>query len=280
MDRSAARGEGPDLAGLFPGAAPAESPGRFRLRRSGDWLVGQAAAPAADELEEAARGLYRELLETAAGWHLCRIWNFVPDINGEGPGGLERYRIFCRARSEEFERGFGPGFRDRLPAGSAVGAEAGELTVAFAASRARPEHRENPRQLPAYDYPPDYGPRPPSFCRATVVRGAAGYVFVSGTSAIVGHRSVAPGDSRSQLECTLENLETISEQCGLGPDLAAGRARARHFTVYLRRPEERAALEPVLRQRLLRPGDAVRYCRADICRAELNIEIEATIGGA
>src|SRR6185369_4357459 len=102
-------------------------------------------------------------------------------INESGPGEMENYRIFCRGRSLAFERHFCAGFKARLPAASAVGSKSSALTVAFAASTRPPRHVENPLQVPAYDYPGEYGPRAPSFARATIVPGANdATVFISG----------------------------------------------------------------------------------------------------
>ena len=263
----------------------AESAGRsdpFALWRAGDWLLGAAAVPAADDIEGAARALYAALFAAAAGRSLARIWNYVPAINELGPGGLEHYRAFNHGRSLAFEAAFGPGYRAVMPAASAVGTDAGELVVCFAASARPPRHVENPRQVPAYDYPPEHGPRPPSFARATVVPGAAGRadVFISGTSSIRGHATVAPGDTLRQVECTLENLRGISAACGIGEELARGGVQARHFKVYLRQTEDLAPVQAVLERELLGTADSVTYLRSDICRRELNVEIEATLIGA
>ena len=259
--------------------------GPFRLSRTADWLLGAASvAPVAGEgFESTVWRLYESLFAAVRGWKLARIWNYVPAINAPDVDGLERYRAFSRGRSQAFEREFGPGFRVAIPAASAVGTDAPELTVVFAATRATPRHVENPLQVPAYDYPPEHGPRPPSFARATVVPLPAGEradVFISGTAAIRGHATVAPDETLPQLACTLENLREISSACGIGPDLARGRAEARHFKVYLRQAADLPAVRAVLERELLKPADNVSYLRSDICRRELDVEIEATLLGA
>lgn len=273
--------DGRPVESFFGGTTAAGRAGRFDLARAGDWLLGAATLAPTDDLEVAVRRLYAELFAAAAGSHLARIWNYVPAINRPERSGLERYRAFSRGRSLAFEAQFGPAFRAAIPAASAVGTEATELTVVFAATTRAPRHMENPLQLPAYDYPPEHGPRPPSFARATVVPAGPGRadVFVSGTAAIRGHATVAPGETPPQLACTLENLRGISAACGIGPDLARGRAGARHFKVYLRHAAELPAVKAVLERELLVPADHVSYLRSDICRRELNVEIEATLFG-
>ncbi|MGD1030771.1 MAG: hypothetical protein ABSA05_06475 [Opitutaceae bacterium] len=272
--------DGLQLDSVFPEASASGRSGVFDIRKSDRWTIGTASVPGRTDLSQGTSRAYRDLFRAAAGLHLCRIWNFVPDINGFEPSGLERYRSFSMARSLEFEREFGPGFRRRLPAASAVGTPDGSLVVWFLAAAQEPVHKENPRQVPAYEYPEIHGPRPPSFSRATIARfGGLAEVFVSGTSSVVGHESVAPRDTRKQLECTLENLGAVSLECGLGPDFAKGRARLRQFTVYLRFPEEQPWVMATLEKRLFDAGDLVHVAHAQICRAELNIEIEATVRG-
>ena len=277
----------PVLAGesaevIFGGARPAGHAGAFELFRAEDWLLGAAAISISPGLEAVAHRLYLEMFQAAQarGLHLARIWNYVPAINEPGPSGLENYRAFCRGRSLAFERQLGVDFKTFVPSASAVGSKAAALTVVFAASPSPPCHVENPLQVPAYDYPGDYGPRAPSFARATIVPARQpehATVFISGTAAIRGHATVAPHRTREQLECALENLREISLACGLGPDLDLAGKSLRHFKVYLRHAADHPAVTAVLEERLLRPGDLVSYLHADICRAPLNVEIEATL---
>lgn len=251
----------------------------FRLAEAHDLRLGWAVETAGPNLEASAAAVYRRLLAASQGWHLARIWNYVPGINGER-GGLENYRAFGAGRARGFEEAFGPEFPARLPAASAVGCEGGALACVFAATRGVPRHCENPEQVPAYRYPPEHGPRAPSFARATVGRwGGRLLAFISGTAAIKGHRSVGRGSLAAQLDFTLDNLRLISEAAGLGPGLLADGSAERHFKVYLRRAGDRAAAAARLAGGLFRPGDRVIWLRADLCRAELDVEIEATLVG-
>ncbi|MBA4136948.1 MAG: hypothetical protein C0518_06495 [Opitutus sp.] len=264
---------------LFGAVHEIEAHGSIRLFRGDDWLLGAAAVEVTPTtLEASAHSLYAQLCAVTSGRHLARIWNYVPDINGTGVGGLENYRAFCRGRSLAFERAHGAGFSQLLPSASAVGCQDGRLTIAFAASAVPPQHYENPLQVPAYHYPEQYGPRPPSFARATGVprAGREPAVFISGTAAIRGHATMAPESTADQLACTLENLRAISRVCGLGENLAAG-VRTRHFKVYLRHAEDYAAMAAALAEELFTAHDHVSYVRAEICRASLKVEIEATL---
>jgi hypothetical protein len=272
---------GETVENLFRTAQPAGKAGALTLFRMDGWLLGAATVGLTAGLESAAHGLYLDIFQAAHGLHLARVWNYVPAINESGPGGLENYRLFCRGRSLAFEEHHGLGFKALLPSASAVGCASGTITVSFAASATVPRHIENPLQVPAYDYPADYGPRAPSFARASVVPGAGktAAVFISGTAAIRGHATVAPNDLRGQLDCTVENLREISNACGLGPDLDRRGRAARHFKIYVRNAADQLAIATRLEREFLGSSDRVSYLQADICRETLLVEIEATLFG-
>jgi chorismate lyase / 3-hydroxybenzoate synthase len=251
--------------------------GGFTVFQRESLQAGFAVAAPGVELESAARGLYDRLLEVTEGLHLYRIWNYVPQINAS-TGGMENYRLFCRGRSLAFEGKYGTGFRRMLPAASAVGMQSGSLAVGFFAGHAIPNHFENPRQTPAFEYPPKFGPRPPSFSRATAVSiGAERRVYISGTAAIRGHDSVADHKLDGQLRCTVENLALIGQASGVGPDLGKSNGWQRAFRVFLRDPADLGVAKATLDRDLFHAGDGVSYMQADICRSELLVEIEATL---
>lgn len=274
--------ETPWLAGaaaeeLFPMAVPIGTERGCELFRSGDLLLGRAREPfVATDLAARSEALYRRVIAAAEGRHLYRIWNYVPQINVETEG-LEHYRGFCKGRSLAFEHALGAGFQPRLPAASAVGSRSTHLEAIFVAGAAAPRHFENPEQVPAYCYPPEHGPRPPSFARATLARAdGRDYVFISGTAAITGHQTIAPGALEPQLERTLHNLHLVGRATGLGENLALAGA-VRHFKVYLRHASDLAAARRFLERALFTPSDVVTYLQGEVCRAALVVEIEATL---
>jgi chorismate lyase / 3-hydroxybenzoate synthase len=262
---------------LFTGAEAIGTEDGFSLFDDGGWLLGFWVGDAAPDLGAQTKEIYSNMLglTRARGRSLARIWNYVPEINEDSLEGLENYRVFCRGRAQAFESepdGAVP------PAASAVGGTAGRLAVLFAAAPNAPRRLENPEQVPAYEYPPEHGPRSPSFSRASQVEvNGRRYTFVSGTAAIKGHVTIAPDSLAGQIDCTLDNLRLISGVCGLGEDLGAGRARERHFKVYLRNVADLAAARAELDARLLRADDRVCWLHSDICRAALKLEIEATV---
>ncbi|MBL9209768.1 MAG: hypothetical protein JNL92_04830 [Opitutaceae bacterium] len=263
---------------LFPEAIELPAVAGVRLFQSRGVLVGYASETIVPgELATQAEALYRRLLTARGGRHLYRIWNYVPQINAF-TAAVENYQAFCIGRARAFEQALGAQFEHHLPAASAVGCAGDRLDAIFVAGTSEPRHLENPTQVPAYRYPIEHGPRAPSFARATVAHnGESRVIFVSGTSAIKGHRTVAPGTLDAQIDCTLDNLRLISHQAGLGDNLGAGQMSQRHFKVYLRRASDLDAVRARLEPGLLQPGDLFTYLQSDICRVALNIEIEATL---
>lgn len=261
---------------LLAGASAARESSGFTLFSSGGRLAGFAVASPDLSLEQASASLYQQLFTVTRGLHLCRIWNYVPRINAIETG-LENYRLFCRGRSLAFENHFGAGFKKLLPAASAVGAATGPFALGFLATDAEPHHFENPRQVPAFEYPVQYGPRPPSFARATALADETGrQIFISGTAAIRGHQTVDAGNLTGQLACTVDNLRLIGATAGAGDDVGAS-AWQRSFKVYIRRAADLAAVQNFLQRELLQSDDAVQYLQADICRSDLLVEIEAVL---
>ena len=249
----------------------------FELFVSPDWLVGVRVEPLTGQLGAQTAAIYAGLLAVcrAQGRELVRIWNYVPAINEQSVEGMEVYRVFCQGRANAFDQA---GWNGPLPAASAVGGASGVIAVMFAAARERPQARENPEQVPAFEYPYIYGPRSPSFSRAMqVMADGRRWTFISGTAAIKGHQTVAEGDLAGQVTCTLDNLRLIALACGLGESLGADRAAERHFKIYLRTASELPAVAAILERGLLRDADQVTWLHADICRADLAIEIEATV---
>jgi chorismate lyase/3-hydroxybenzoate synthase len=268
---------GPPSQELLVEAGPPTEEDGCVIFRGGDSLAGFAVAPAELDLEAAARELYRRLFAVTDGLSLQRIWNYVPHINA-AHAGLENYRRFCRGRSLAFEAHFGREFQRKLPSASAVGALAGPLAIAFLAGDDATKHFENPQQVPAFEYPPAYGPRPPSFARATLVTNETGrHLYISGTAAIRGHSTISAGDLAGQLACTHENLRRIAETAGAGNAVGGTGEWQRHFNAYVRHDTDLLHVKTYLERHLLRPGDEIAYLQADLCRAELLVEIEAVL---
>ena len=137
----------------------------------------------------------------------------------------------------------------------------------------------NPRQIAPHRYSAKYGPLPPCFARATVL-AEAGLVLVGGTASIRGEDSLHGTSLPLQLCETLTNLasvvETAEAKVGGAAPLRGQEewlARYREVRVYYPRLVDAPELETLLRGAF---GSACRVemRRADLCRAELLVEIE------
>lgn len=203
-----------------------------------------------------------------------RLWNYLPEINRE-VGGIERYRLFNDARQCAFQS-FGCDVRGNVPAACALGSRAGSpLTVYFLASADPCTAVENPRQLAAYDYPAEYGEFSPTFSRATLAEAASGPVlFVSGTSSIIGHRSVHGGDVIAQTHEAMTNIRALVAEANRVAGAEFFAPERFKYKVYVRRPTELAAVAAEFAA-AVHPAAAVVYLNADVCREDLLVEIEA-----
>ncbi|HJW01967.1 MAG TPA: hypothetical protein VJ548_01700 [Azospira sp.] len=227
-------------------------------------------------LQQAAEAAYRrifQLLDREGYAHLWRTWNYLAEINAESHG-LERYRQFNSGRQEAFIAcGRLPG---TIPAACALGTADGPLSIAFLAARHAPLAIENRRQTAAYDYPAEYGPRSPTFSRAVLAQLPGTELFLlSGTASIVGHRTTYPGDVVGQTRETLANIDAVLEEANRTALAGPYRLEELSCRAYLRHPENLPRVRPLLEAALGPTAAAVTYVQADVCRADLLIEIEA-----
>ena len=264
--------------------------GRVRFARTSDVLFGcitvtekeppPSSLAIADRtpLYEATERAYREILGTldALGYpHLIRVWNYVPEINRDTHG-TERYRQFNSARQAALVASGRP-ITGNVSAACALGAAAGSpLVVYFLSSHNSPTFIENPRQISAYNYPPQYGTRSPIFSRATVMHEPDGMtLFISGTASIVGHQTIHVGDTAAQTRETLTNIEALLEEANRVTGSDEFTLDALACKVYVRHPSELPVIQAELRA-ALGPSARAVYLQADICRRDLSVEIEAT----
>ena len=259
------------------------STGRFRdvgYAEDGNHLFASVLVPPEQcaDIERVTRTSYLHLdhLMRARGYpYWLRAWNYLAAIT-QGEGEAERYRRFNAGRYSAV--GLSSGIEQNLPAASALGSDSGGFVLSCLAGRRPGAQIENPRQVSASLYPPRYGLRSPMFARAALVpNGAGAQLLVSGTASIVGHESLHIGDPERQLEETARNFEALVE-AAMRADVGrprASRARLESLKVYLRNGDDYARLLPRVRQLFAVEGEPL-VLRADICRAELLVEIEGT----
>ena len=147
----------------------------------------------------------------------------------------------------------------------------GGLRLYALAGREAGEQIENPRQISAFHYPPEYSPRSPSFSRAVLSRSGDGEcrLYISGTASVVGHAS-RHSDLIAQLDETLVNLAALLAEAGRR---AATPLQPALLRVYVRPDYDPAPLRERINQAFGRAAPMM-FLQADICRQELLIEIE------
>lgn len=251
----------------------------FQFAHDGSLLFASYHVPeqALLDVEHVSRAAYVHLhgLLSHLGYpHWLRLWNYLSRIT-HGAGDLERYRLFNVGRYRALT--LTPAFEAGLPAASAIGTPQGGFTLCCLAARGAGVQVENPRQVSAFNYPRQYGPRSPSFSRATFLPDCEGKLLVSGTASIVGHESLHVGDPVAQLEETARNVHALLEQAAREHAPAAHNppleATAEVLRVYLRPPLAAADIRRHV-ERLFGADTPCVYLAGEICRAELDVEIE------
>ena len=256
---------------------------RVHYRRSDDVLFGCISVPETERenggtsaLHMATEQAYREIfatLDELAYPHLLRVWNYLPQINVDTHG-AERYRQFNSARRNALIA-WGRDLAGNVPAACALGSVTGSpLVIYFLASRVTPTAVENPRQVSAYEYPSQYGPKP-AFSRASVLHEPSGAIlFISGTASIVGHQTVHAGDVAAQTRETLVNIEALLGEANRVAGAPRFGMETLAYKVYVRNSADLPLIQSQLHTALGAQSQVV-YLQADICRQDLLVEIEA-----
>jgi len=236
-----------------------------------------ARTPLQGATESAYQAIF-ELLDARGYRAILRVWNYFPAINRESHA-MERYRQFNIGRQDAFLT-HSRSIVDKAPAACALGTAGGGLQIAFLATRADVISVENPRQLSAYHYPSQYGPRSPTFSRAALVRlGGRDMLFISGTASIVGHQTLHHDDVRAQTRECLDNIAAIIAEANRQALDADFRLDTLAYKVYVRQAEDMETVRSEMAHCIGNAMSAI-FLQADVCRADLLVEIEASGGHA
>lgn len=233
----------------------------------------------AEDLSAVAQHAYAcifDFLQRSTCTYLLRVWNYFPGINSFEKG-MERYHRFNIGRHEAFVR-----YNKKIeesPAACALGSHGGPLVIYFLAARSPMLQIENPRQISAYHYPEQYGPRSPTFSRATLAfHDTARTLFISGTASILGCETVHLGSVSLQTRETLANIRALIDQAGqegFEPwDFRSNLA----LKAYVRYAEDFGVVRGIIQNEWGALEELV-VLQADICRPDLLVEIEAVCWG-
>ena len=235
---------------------------------------GEAAANST--LKATTTAAYAQIFATleATGYgQLVRVWNYVSGINQPADAG-ERYWEFNSARYESFLAFHRP-IAETVPAASALGTPGNSpLVIYFLANRTVAQMLENPRQVSAYRYPPQYGPRSPTFSRAALLAEGGGTLMISGTASIMGHRTMHANDVTGQTSETLENIRALVGAANRLNTEQRFTVEALSYKAYLRHSADLPTVASTLRA-ALGPVAPIAFLTAEVCRRGLLVEIEA-----
>lgn len=226
-----------------------------------------------------------KLLSKTGHNRLLRSWNFIPQINIVPSGGIENYQAFCAGRSRAFETN--QVLDVEMPAATGIGTQSNQVLGYMIATKRRDfSHVENSLQTPAHKYPKKYGPRSPSFARATVLNKfdltppRQTVFFLSGTASIRASETIGTNDVEAQVDVLMENihhlLKTTQEQgtYNYGPLTLDD---FNHFKVYVRHASDIKTVEAALTKKWKIDFNRLHFMNVDICRSDLLVEIEGCV---
>ena len=234
--------------------------------------------------------LYKLLASAGARFdQVIRTWLYMGDIVA-AEGESQRYKELNKARTDFFDgisflRGYLPaGIKNSTvyPASTGIGTAGRDICMSALALVTERDDvvtmpLENPRQVAAYDYAKHYSPQSPKFSRAMALAyDSHAITFVSGTASITASETVHIGNAAAQTEETLDNIAALIGEDNFRshglPGLGTNLNGLGHARVYVKRPEDYAAIRAVCEKRL---GEMpVIYSLGDVCRDDLLVEIE------
>ncbi len=208
---------------------------------------------------------------------MLRSWNYLPGINRRF-GTLDGYQLFCQGREEAARELQKQGLfqQKQYPAATAIGCADNHWQFVWLFVREESfQALENPRQVPAWEYPAIYSPSKPAFSRA-VQMGES--LLCSGTASVLGHETSHQNDVVKQCEESLKNIQALLEAAHQNDfhhrekpvnPLAAGDGI---YRVYLRNAQDRDKIMETLNTQGLKNWVILQ---GDICRNDLLVECEA-----
>jgi chorismate lyase/3-hydroxybenzoate synthase len=253
--------------------------GQVQFARGLDLTMGHIALDlqACGGIGEASKLAYQQLEAFLARSGHCwpyKIWNYIPGIN-RGQHDSECYRQFCVGRAEALAEGFDE--LPQMPAATAIGVdqEQAALQVYFIAGALPGLHVENPRQVNAWRYPRQYGPRSPLFSRGTIMElGDQRQFLISGTASVVGHETHHVDDVRLQTEESWRNVSSLINEGHRLLNRPVDKAEPGVLLkVYVREPGQLETIAATLAGTVGEQVPCV-FLQGDICRRDLLTEID------
>lgn len=221
---------------------------------------------------------------------IIRQWNYIErivDFDGE----LQHYQGFNDARTLFYNA---TDWLYGYPAATGIGTQVGGIMVEFNALKPMAEvlniPLDNSLQIAAHAYSPDVliGAEDkavtelttPKFERGrALISDRSALVYISGTAAIRGEKSLVDSDILSQIRVTMENIEflvsgdNICRAGGCRPN--APKPQYRLLRVYIKNSDDMPVAQQYMNNHY--PYVPTSYLLADVCRDELLVEIEGVV---
>lgn len=256
------------------------------------WLFAGIYCSEKDTFLENSQEVFMNLdaLMASSGFGFCDIirqWNYVENItllDEKECKELQNYQAFNNVRSQYYAKSE---FKSGYPAATGIGVDCGGMLVEVIAVKKSTDMEvkglSNPLQVDAHDYSKDVlvgdaaiKKTTPKFERAKYVGNhASGLVFVSGTASILGEKTVHIDDIENQTLTTIKNINLLvsgKNLCDSDIHLKVP-LKLLNYRVYVKRPQDYDQVKTLCEKYL---GKApVIYTRADVCRDNLLVEIEA-----
>lgn len=226
---------------------------------------------------------------------IVRQWNYVENITAirnNSNSTHQNYQQFNEARSEFYAQ-----YRTvpYFPAATGIGTDFGGVTLECATVTGNERLKilpvNNPKQYNSYHYrqtvlkgdPIKNKPenQPPQFERALLLtNGQSSRLFISGTASIIGQETVGENDPAQQTMLTIQNIEMLSSGENLKtqhPELQVIPDTFCYIRVYIKRENDFPVIRKICREHF--GNIPMSFVKADICRNNLLVEIEAELFG-
>ena len=214
---------------------------------------------------------------------IIRQWNYVEgilDFDGE----QQHYQEFNNVRSGFYQKHFDV---TGYPAATGIGMNRGGVIVEFVAvksDKVKSIAIDNPEQIAAHHYSTNVLVGEECVLKSTPKFERARYfelngkkmIFISGTAAIEGEKTVGVGDPIKQTEITIKNIKKLySEKVLQEMNRENLVPKYGHARVYVKNRKDFAAIKRTYKKHF---GNLpVVYIVADICRKDLLVEIEGKV---
>ena len=260
------------------------------------WFAGVGSGTRDESTYEKSANAFASLLdaflELGIGFNsVFRQWNYVErifDFDQAENRQRQNYQLFNEIRNEYYSKYL---TRSGFPAATGIGTNLNGVTIECMAVTSDSEVTSvaisNPKQLNSYKYDQDVlkgdpqtsgkQNQPPQFERARLMtNGNGSRLFISGTASIVGQETIGLNDVEKQTYVTIENIGQLVSEPNLRahyPELAVSPDKYAYVRVYVKNEDDIPTVKVICGNHF---GEVpMTFVKADICRADLLVEIEA-----